>query len=75
MGHEWPFEGRIRPLRANVLVSLAAVAPLFRLPAICGGDALLIALKFIGAVVVAAAPLRHWQLICSLVLRLQDRNQ
>ena len=27
----FPFEGRIRPLRADVLVSLAAVAPLFHL--------------------------------------------
>jgi hypothetical protein len=33
MEQESPFEGRIRPLRADVLVSLAAVAPLFRLPA------------------------------------------
>ena len=33
MGQEWPFEGRIWPLRADVLVSLAAVAPLFRRPA------------------------------------------
>ena len=33
MGQEWPFEGRIRPLRADVLVSLAAVAPLFPRPA------------------------------------------
>ena len=29
MGQERPFEGRIRPLRAGILVSLAAVAPLF----------------------------------------------
>ena len=29
MEQEWPFEGRIRPLRADVLVSLGAVAPLF----------------------------------------------
>jgi hypothetical protein len=46
---EWPFEGRIRPLRADVLVSLATVSPCFGVRQ-DGCDALLIALVFFGAV-------------------------
>ena len=72
MGQERPFEGRIRPLAlplrsglcelgSSFLVSLAADPPWRRCFWFCvwqdGGDALLLALKFIGAVEAGALPL------------------